>query len=83
MEKYRDLFMLGFYLIGINLSDLLELPADCIKRGRIQYKRNKTGRLYDIKVEPEAMEIIKKYKERIIFCASWMTEQRNRASEER
>lgn len=62
MEKYRDLFMLGFYLIGINLSDLLELPADCIKRGRIQYKRNKTGRLYDIKVEPEAMEIIKKYK---------------------
>jgi len=62
MEKYRDLFMLGFYLIGINLSDLLELPADCIKHGRIQYKRNKTGRLYDIKVEPEAMEIIKKYK---------------------
>lgn len=62
MEKYRDLFMLGFYLIGINLSDLLELPADCIKHGRIQYKRNKTGRLYDIKVEPEAMEIINKYK---------------------
>ncbi len=62
MEKYRDMFMLGFYLIGINLSDLLELPADCIKRGRIQYRRNKTGRLYDIKVEPEAMEIIKKYK---------------------
>lgn len=62
MEKYRDLFMLGFYLIGINLSDLLELPADCIKKGRIQYKRNKTGRLYDIKVEPEAMEIIRKYK---------------------
>lgn len=62
MEKYRDLFMLGFYLIGINISDLLELPADCIKHGRIQYKRNKTGRLYDVKVEPEAMEIIEKYK---------------------
>lgn len=62
MEKYRDLFMLGFYLIGINLSDLLELPKNCIKRGRIQYRRNKTSRLYDIKVEPEAMEIIKKYK---------------------
>ena len=62
MEKYRDLFMLGFYLIGINISDLLELPADCIKKGRIQYRRNKTGRLYDIKVEPEAMELIEKYK---------------------
>lgn len=68
MEKYRDLFMLGFYLIGINISDLLELPSDCIKKGRIQYRRNKTGRLYDIKVEPEAMAIIDKYrgKERLI-----------------
>lgn len=62
MEKYRDLFMLGFYLIGINISDLLELPADCIKKSRIKYRRNKTGRLYDIKVEPEAMAIIKKYR---------------------
>lgn len=62
MEKYRDIFMLGFYLIGINISDLLELPVNCIKRGRIQYRRNKTSRLYDIKVEPEAMAIIKKYK---------------------
>lgn len=62
MEKYRDLFMLGFYLIGINISDLLELPSDCIKNGRIQYRRNKTARLYDIKVEPEAIEIINKYR---------------------
>ena len=62
MEKYRDLFMLGFYLIGINISDLLDLPANCIKNGRIKYRRNKTARLYDIKVEPEAMEIINKYR---------------------
>jgi len=62
MEKYRDIFMLGFYLIGINISDLLELPANCIKKGRIQYRRNKTARLYSIKVEPEAMSIIEKYK---------------------
>ena len=62
MEKYRDLFMLGFYLIGINLADLLELPSDCVKHGRLQYRRKKTGRLYDIKVEPEAAAIIEKYK---------------------
>jgi len=61
MEKYRDMFLLGFYLIGINLSDLLELPANAIKHGRIVYRRKKTGRLYDIKVEPEALEIINKY----------------------
>ena len=62
MEKYRDIFMLGFYLIGINLTDLLNLPVNCIKRGRIQYRRSKTSRLYDIKVEPEALILIEKYK---------------------
>ena len=51
-ERYRDLFMLSFYLIGINISDLLQLKE--MNNGRIVYRRNKTGRIYDIKVEPEA-----------------------------
>ena len=59
---YRDCFMLSFYLIGINISDLLFLPKTALKNGRISYKRNKTGKLYDIKVEPEAMEIIERHK---------------------
>lgn len=59
---YRDFFMLGFYLIGINTSDLLTLKEEDYKDGRILYKRNKTGRIYDIKVEPEAKEIIDKYR---------------------
>lgn len=61
---YRDCFMLCFYLIGINISDLLFLPKTALKNGRISYKRNKTGKLYDIKVEPEAMEIIARYNSR-------------------
>ena len=61
---YRDCFMLSFYLIGINISDLLFLPKTALKNGRIIYKRNKTGKLYDIKVEPEAMEIIARHKSR-------------------
>lgn len=61
---YRDCFMLCFYLIGINISDLLFLPKNALKNGRISYKRNKTGKLYDIKVEPEAMEIISRHKSR-------------------
>ena len=63
-EMYRDCFMLSFYLIGINISDLLFLPKTALKNGRIIYKRNKTGKLYDIKVEPEAMEIIARHKSR-------------------
>ena len=48
-----------FYLIGINAVDLCALKE--IVAGRIEYHRAKTNRLYSIKVEPEAMAIIKKY----------------------
>lgn len=59
-EIYRDMFKLIFLLIGINTVDLHGLKA-VTKDGRIEYKRAKTGKLYSIKVEPEAMEIIEKY----------------------
>lgn len=61
-ERYRDIFVLMFCLIGINGADLLMAGKDAIKNGRIEYKRAKTGKLYSIKIEPEAMEIINKYK---------------------
>lgn len=59
---YRDLFMLTFYLCGINPVDLLRLRHSDMKNGRITYRRAKTGRLYDIPVPPEAAEIIERYK---------------------
>lgn len=60
-EIYRDCFKLIFMLIGINSADLWALKP-ITRDGRIEYKRAKTGRLYSIKVEPEAMEIINKYR---------------------
>lgn len=67
-EIYRDLFKLIFLLIGINCVDLWALKS-ITKDGRIEYKRAKTGRLYSIKVEPEAMEIIEKYRgEKGLLC---------------
>lgn len=59
LAKYRDLFFLIFFLMGINFIDLSRLTK--IENGRILYKRAKTGSLYDIKVEPEAMQIITRY----------------------
>lgn len=59
-EKYRDCFFLIFYLIGINTIDLSRLTS--IENGRIKYKRAKTGKLYNIKVEPEALAIIERYR---------------------
>ncbi|MCD8208349.1 MAG: phage integrase SAM-like domain-containing protein [Bacteroidales bacterium] len=57
----RDLFMLTFYLIGINGADLLALTPDSVRNGRVEYRRAKTGRLYSIRVEPEAREIMDRY----------------------
>ena len=44
------------------MKDLAELKADAIRNGRILYKREKTGKPYEIKVEPEIKEIITRYR---------------------
>ena len=59
-HKYLDIFKLSFMLIGINIGDLCKLKR--IDNGRIEYQRAKTHRLYSIKVEREALEIIERYK---------------------
>ncbi len=59
---YRDIFFLSLYLVGINPVDLFNLTADSLQAGRIKYNRSKTKRFYNVKVEPEAMEIIMRYK---------------------
>lgn len=59
-KRYYDAFRLSFLLIGMNIVDLCNLTPDQYKAGRIQYNRRKTHRLYDIKVEREAREIIER-----------------------
>lgn len=59
-RKYVDYFKLMFLLMGINSADLFRLKE--IKDGRVVFNRAKTGKLYSIKVEPEAMEIIERYR---------------------
>lgn len=59
-SRGRDIFFLIFFLMGINIADLSRIEE--IENGRISYRRAKTGTLYNIKVEPEALEIIEKYK---------------------
>lgn len=69
LEEYRDIFMLSFYLMGINAKDLFNLKKSDYRNGRITYNRAKTGRLYDIKVEPEAQRLIEKWKgEEWLLC---------------
>jgi len=57
-KVYRDFFLLSLYLVGINPKDLLLLKPSDMENGRIRYRRHKTGKLFDIKVEPEALHLI-------------------------
>ena len=59
---FRDYFLLMFLLIGINSKDLLLACKDNLVNGRLEYIREKTHKKYSIRIEPEAEELLKKYK---------------------
>lgn len=61
-EQYRDLFLLMFLLRGINAGDLFLATAQQIHNGRLEYRRNKTGTLMSVKIEPEAEALLEKYR---------------------
>lgn len=54
----RDLFLLSFCLIGINMADLRDVRKESIIRGRLEYERHKTGRLFSILIQPEAEKLL-------------------------
>lgn len=62
MTRYaRDLFMLSFYLCGMNLADMMsvDLSGDSVKYMRQKTKaRRKTPRYTEFTIQPEAKEII-------------------------
>lgn len=67
---YRDMFKLIFMLVGINVVDLYNLER-VTADGRVEYRRAKTKRLYSVKVEPEALELIEAYRgERKLISAA-------------
>lgn len=71
-----DMFKLIFMLIGINFRDLF-FCGKITNDGRIEYRRAKTGKLYSIKVEPEAMEIINRYQGEehlLYFCEMYKSD---------
>lgn len=61
-DYWLDIWRLVFCLIGINMVDLSHLQE--VSQGRINYTRQKTSRLYSIKVEPMALQIIKAHRGR-------------------
>ena len=64
----RDMYLLSFYLVGINLRDMYQMPATALQDGRLNYNRQKTkGERKDeafisIRIEPEVWPLLYKYK---------------------
>lgn len=60
----RDLFLLQIYLRGVRIGDLLQAYSRNFAEGRFIYTDDKTGKEYDIKLIPQAMAIVERYKGR-------------------
>lgn len=61
-RRYIDYFKLTFLLIGINPVDLLSCEPSALQEGRLIYQRAKTGRWYNLKVEPETAKLLELYR---------------------
>lgn len=66
-ELARDLFMLSFYLCGMNAVDLYQMDKDSVRNARLEYSRSKTrlvrkdNAFISIKVVPQAKVLLDKY----------------------
>lgn len=56
-----DIFAFTYYCGGINFIDIANLTQANIVEDKLIYKRRKTGKLIKIPLQPQAVELIKKY----------------------
>lgn len=61
-QRFKDMFLLSFYLRGLNMKDILFLQPEDIEKGYIVKGRSKTDVPLRIKIFPEAQEIIDRYR---------------------
>jgi integrase len=59
-----DLFAFTYYVGGINFVDIAYLTKENLIDGRLIYTRRKTGKLIKVPLQPQALELIEKYREK-------------------
>ncbi len=60
--RAKDYFLISFYLMGASFVDIAMLRIKNIIQDRIEYKRQKTGKLHSIPLSKPLIEIIDKYR---------------------
>ncbi len=61
LSEARNMFLMSFYMMGAPFIDLAFLTRANIVDGRIQYKRRKTGKFFDIKITENLKPILDHY----------------------
>lgn len=61
-RKYRDLFFLQLFMMGLNTVDLLKAKWSDVNNGRLLYIRSKTHQAFSVKITAECQEIIERHK---------------------
>jgi integrase len=70
-ELAKEIFLLSFYLCGMNAKDMYDLHQSNIVKGRVNYNRSKTKKrrkdsaFISIKLIPEASPLLLKYVDRL------------------
>lgn len=58
----RHLFLFSYFTMGMNFTDMVQLKWSNINEGRVNYRRQKTGRYFSIKILEPVQEILDCYK---------------------
>lgn len=61
IAEMQDMFLLALYLRGMRIGDVIQMQQEWIKDGRIVYESGKNKKLFNIKLVPDAVEIVNKY----------------------
>lgn len=79
----RDVFLLSFCLVGINLVDLYYLPTNALDGDFLTYSRQKTGgrrkdkAIITIRVEEEARRLIERYRGDDVYLLNFFRRYKN------
>jgi integrase len=59
----RNYFIVSYMLYGMNFFDMAMLTPEHLVNGRVNYRRNKTSKLYDVKITKPLQQILQHYLE--------------------
>lgn len=61
LRLYRDLFLFCFYAMGMPFADVVRLRRSQVHGDHIVYRRQKTGRIVRVQIEPCMRAILRRY----------------------